>query len=65
MGRKRLDNKPMSVRLAPTVREVLLDMATARGLTVTEVLRDVLTVGVSVLTVGAAGSAAGSEVHHG
>jgi len=62
MGRKRLDNRPMSVRLAPVVREVLLDMATARGLTVTEVLRDVLTVGVSVM----AGSAAGSEaVHHG
>jgi len=62
MGRKRLDNKPMSVRLAPVVREVLLDMATARGLTVTEVLRDVLTVGVSVM----AGRQAGSEaVNHG
>lgn len=62
MGRKRLDNKPMSVRLAPVVRETILDMATARGLTVTAVLRDVLTVGMSVM----AGSAAGSEaVHHG
>jgi len=62
MGRKRLDNKPMSVRLAPTVRETLLDMATARGLTVTEVLRDVLTLGVSVMAGGAAGSEA---VNHG
>ena len=51
MGRKRLDNKPMSVRLAPVVREVLLDMATARGLTVTEVLRDVLTVGAKQMAV--------------
>ena len=62
MGRKRLDNRPMSVRLAPVVREVLLDMATARGLTVTEVLRDVLTVGVSVMAGGQTGSEA---VHHG
>lgn len=49
MARKRLDNKPMSVRLSPTTREYLLEMAIVSGKTVTEVLRDALALGASVM----------------
>lgn len=62
MARKRLDNKPMSVRLSPTTREYLLEVAIARGLTVTAVLRDALALGASVMAAGQAGNEA---VNHG
>ena len=61
MARKRLDNKPMSVRLSPTTREYLLEVAIARGLTVTAVLRDALALGASVM----AGQAGNEAVNHG
>lgn len=54
MGRKRLDNTPVTVRLSPTVRQTLLDMATARRLTMADILRAALTAGVSVMAGGRA-----------
>ena len=52
----------MSVRLSPTTREYLLEVAIARGLTVTAVLRDALALGASVMAAGQAGNEA---VNHG
>ena len=52
MGRRRLDNRPMVVRLSPATREYLLEEATARGVTVTAVLRDALTAWVVVVSGG-------------
>ena len=49
MGRKRLDNRPMVVRLSPATREYLLEMAVLRKVTVTAVLRDALTAGVAAM----------------